>query len=915
MTEVRVHQLLHGYRNGHERLAGSVKLSAKDAELVARLSDLSGALQTGNLFEPYLTVYPLPSGTYYAVAKTWPDLKAPRSGCVLTHTLLTPLEDWADGAVSIDDMVAIFSFADRHDLSRFDSAVCPETNVNKPTRIDVALPQMEEFVSRYFGEGIRPIAWFRDEESADLLVGVLRILWGTLRASFSGCSFSLQPRSLLTAPFDLLFAPTIAYSRFSRFSRDNVIEAKSKRGAVSHEPWVRSLSEAIIHSKSLPVPADWSDLAETLNPDPTAVRWLYLLSDLRGRAATSPMAALGTMDVIETLSPDSSAKLELKSAVADEAVDALAQFSGDAQALEFGQLVCERLSHQSFSGVSPITLDRFSRAIASKSEGDIEGGLSSYATVRNRARLDTPAIDAFKRGITQALLSASKDDLANLRALRRFDSVASEIVPGSPVLVERYLKAGSSAERDAAADLARWLAQTKVSVNWKELAERTLPLAQFVDDQAVYREIFTHLEPSDVKSMLGALPTNALLSDQLLNVVENQVLSLYPILVRELLGSQCEFSQHAARIVGKTFLESSRPGWELHRASELTDRGRITVLAEIVLSGDENASRAFNGALEELPELFVEMLTIALEGRERVLRALKRLTEGVRVLPPQSIVAGLIVPSVLERDDLPDWVCSAVSQGVIDGGLRGAVEVGAFGQILVLSKSVSNWIYDAESQWFVGVLASAMSQSGSNVQMGWSWLAEAPMELYRTRHVVSVSLVAELCRRTSGHWSIDVAQRWQEVLRKAIKFCDPRFALRHCVQALEFAYKNKHLPVAGVVSAAFPLIYSAVADGLPFVDEASYLVSYDWDKAKGLRRNLVEAFYHSELAPGDLAIAAKRSFGLRKMFKRIWRKWYGEDYLEKMIKDLRSRHDREADDCRDELMQLMRNPHFHEPWD
>ena len=43
---------------------------------------------------PYLTVYPLPSRQFFALARTWLDDEAPRSGCVLTHTLLIPLEDW-----------------------------------------------------------------------------------------------------------------------------------------------------------------------------------------------------------------------------------------------------------------------------------------------------------------------------------------------------------------------------------------------------------------------------------------------------------------------------------------------------------------------------------------------------------------------------------------------------------------------------------------------------------------------------------------------------------------------------------------------------------------------------------------------------------------------------------------------------
>lgn len=94
MTCVLVHQLLHGYRRGHRLLAGSIDPDHNTADLVARLSDLSGSLISDAEFQPYLTGYPLPSAEFYALARTWPDDSARRAGCVLTHTLLIPIERW-----------------------------------------------------------------------------------------------------------------------------------------------------------------------------------------------------------------------------------------------------------------------------------------------------------------------------------------------------------------------------------------------------------------------------------------------------------------------------------------------------------------------------------------------------------------------------------------------------------------------------------------------------------------------------------------------------------------------------------------------------------------------------------------------------------------------------------------------------
>jgi len=95
VTEDQAHQLLHGYRGGHGQIAASVKLTDRDSELITRLSDLSGSLSSGLRLDTYLTVYPLPSRRFFAAARTWPDPEAPRAGCVVTHTLLIPVEFWA----------------------------------------------------------------------------------------------------------------------------------------------------------------------------------------------------------------------------------------------------------------------------------------------------------------------------------------------------------------------------------------------------------------------------------------------------------------------------------------------------------------------------------------------------------------------------------------------------------------------------------------------------------------------------------------------------------------------------------------------------------------------------------------------------------------------------------------------------
>ncbi|MDB5385567.1 MAG: hypothetical protein JWM11_1213 [Planctomycetaceae bacterium] len=90
-SKLEIQQALHGYSDGHRKLASSFRLSKDTERQILILSDLSGP--GGNdQFDPYITGYPVESGDYYALARTWPAPEMGRPGCVWTHTLLIGLD-------------------------------------------------------------------------------------------------------------------------------------------------------------------------------------------------------------------------------------------------------------------------------------------------------------------------------------------------------------------------------------------------------------------------------------------------------------------------------------------------------------------------------------------------------------------------------------------------------------------------------------------------------------------------------------------------------------------------------------------------------------------------------------------------------------------------------------------------------
>lgn len=88
-----IHQMLHGYKLGHNYVQGSIILpSSHDMDKIATLSDWSEFVDKGGKSD-YITAYALPDNPYYVIAKSWYAEEMRRPGCVWTHSLLIQRTD------------------------------------------------------------------------------------------------------------------------------------------------------------------------------------------------------------------------------------------------------------------------------------------------------------------------------------------------------------------------------------------------------------------------------------------------------------------------------------------------------------------------------------------------------------------------------------------------------------------------------------------------------------------------------------------------------------------------------------------------------------------------------------------------------------------------------------------------------
>ncbi|WP_435609814.1 hypothetical protein [Pseudomonas knackmussii] len=232
--DLRVHQALHGYADGHRQLAISTVLKSKDQKTLLALSDISGpGAKLDN--EGYITGYPLPESGFYALAKTWSAPEMPRPGCVWTHTLLIDFDDLA----TLDTLSFLVNAFKRPNSQ----SSTPHEYAEEALVKYVAEEQLSEkaiewsklALTALYGKPKSRIIISRHEMELDrVILAIWGQQWPRLRRGFRFCTFSASDRSTENSAFDLQVLPSFDRSVRSRFA--DTIDAENIKPAA--DAWV-----------------------------------------------------------------------------------------------------------------------------------------------------------------------------------------------------------------------------------------------------------------------------------------------------------------------------------------------------------------------------------------------------------------------------------------------------------------------------------------------------------------------------------------------------------------------------------------------------------------------------------------------------------------------------------------------------
>jgi len=908
MKSVAVQQLVHGYAKGHSLLASSCRLPKSAQETVIEQSDLSGHLPAGATIPSYITAYPLHDTEFFALARTWPDLNAPRSGCVITHTLLIPTNVWGTTPLPID-FLQLHKCPDKSSLEYFKEEIqFPKTSDDHAELDWLTRSEAHQFASKVFADGLRSVVWFDCEHPESVVMAFASLLWPTLRNNLYAHTFSLQPQAKIKSDLQFHFTTRSAQSYFSRLPK----QCQMIKGAVGHrkdceQEWLDEISDDLRAGR--PRESYRQGLqryGHLLGSEPTAVRNLFALRELADRLPHTPMAAIGILDIIDSLEPLADRAVMDKQLALDTAVSA--SLNADASsALHCFSLVDLRLRRSSFSKTgteaSSALKDAVKRLIATEPNTFI-------AKFGHTIPVDE---SCFWQGVRDGIQTAAEVRPESIENLGQCPDIASYVIRGVPAVARSYLHSNPERRETSILQVVDWVHRIERADERQLLREELLPETHDDPSLPLLEELLRDLRNSDVPSTLDTLAgsTQGFSRASIRRAVSDFVCQRFPVeSIQWGIGSRMLEYKFVADVVAEAFAVSLEGLDQILSVDWMTPGNRCEVLAAFI----ERAAR------KRLPQWFVRRAADDVTLIEpfaqcelwsaRTTRALESIGEDCEYIP---LVRSAFVTEFIQKvaqTSLSDRFVAKTVESAFTEHISGQVSDKQLLDALKLP-ACEKWCEQAPSSRIYDLLLSCSDRDA------WrrSWVTLSILPRTSFQKVAGHQIIAAFIRSYRASWTESVGKAWHQIVQRANDELPYETSLRLLMESTAFCLNNPRLPVGQVVCSAFPPVYDAIVKGRATQVTDEMFGYFDWDKAKKLRKDVIDAYVSSCWPPEELALIAARCQVLRKVVHRLQRKWNGDEYIRKMIDGLGSQKSVEAQAVRGELSAIISDPDFFEPWD
>lgn len=831
-----VDQQLHGYRHGHELLSGSITLAPRDQDLVDRLSDIAGPVAPGERIPPYLTCYPLPSGTHYVVARTWHDREAPRAGCVRTRSLLIPIEEWT----SIADPSALVTLATEAGPTQKLKKLSLQPGAARP--LPPVEPAGAELIEALFLEASVPVAVFGSKSSELIALRVLTAIWPSMRRRFTVSTFCNSPRTIAKKSFDLVFAPVDARPRFSDWKGRRVDGTKASS---SRHRWSLRIADEVFRSPhpSLTALDAFGELAGDEKGSEEALRLSLLWGELADKVATEPHAALGLLDIANTRTARRAGLVaELAPVLAKAAMTAVSTMP-PSEAWRFLHVLIGKLGKTRWR----LSLIRsvLSSTVALAQRYPVEA-------VEAIPQLLTADGEFLIKGMAAGIAKADEfEPAARMLAALPSDALL-RVVLSAPDLTSRLLEGDYGVERSLSRSIA--------GATENEIAEtrkRVLPL--LINDR--------HAEVLSALLENAGAPTIVAEAERIRRANELTAAALNGVLVN---AAQREGAVEALREVTLNALpsptsnamlrqllapSSANVRWILDSMS--SDARRPSMLTDVLSSASNEQLRSIFGQPSVLAEVagVIGQLNVSTEIFVRVV-------ENVRLQPADHVA---LVLRLLPR--LEGRRASLIARSGLEAALP--EDLGADRDHVVST------LLDRAGATLDGVRALTIG-AGQQVRSG---LASRNLVLFERAHSRVRAKFLEnpiaLADTIVGRRALDLSYQGSEAVGRLLwdaDSVDHRGFVLASAKLLAFVNNVKSEAASPIIAAAFPSVYRELQRET-FPDFLSYVLPFvDWDRCKVARRELARSLVQSNWRPRDIALAAARAGEAERILRNIARR-------------------------------------------
>ncbi len=868
-----LHQAVHGYARGHELLAASCRLDLVDADEMLRISDLSGS-PVASSFAPYLTLYPLPSGTGYCIARTWLDPEAKRDGCVLTHTLIVPMDMWLAG-VPATQLAQNIRFPERNRLGDYSHPAVLVTDPGEPALSGIrnpVNPEIEDFSARFFVLDRTPVVWPMSngmEDSEQVTLRTADFLWPSARARFAACTYALQPRYLSDRPFELMFVPMGAMGRFSAIPEANIVSsaAADRKIADARQSAVATVVNQSLRGEQNIVSDMLRHFGKDLPPDRDALMRLVRIFELDRQAEQNPKAHLAALDLWMALAPSPEMAVKPKTDGFNKALSAADMLDGAAK-VEYLSSLAQRLRRPSMHAARR-EIHKLGPEVVAAARRDPAAAVDLLSNLKS-----PPAI--LVSAASRALLDSAAPALLDYALKSVAPAIGKKLLTYSPALAEKAVTSVDDATvtPEALDKLNGWLAKLSPRVR------RNL-LRLLLDHPAIL-----------ANDELAAATIEAATADDLEKVLSLPRSTHWPLGPEATRSIRLLAGADPARVAAY-YVEQG-----------IASASDVQLCADVVSDPAQLMSIVETGIASGSVELGGRLLAAALKGGVGMSLSTEQTLRAISILSRTDQWNDELLLPLVQRLSAEQ----ALELPISGFAKAGAKRTAAAARLKAFEAAVSRhlagrmpldefrgWIVERDrtqqlTRSEIGGLSKAIIAASAKRPAAATWqsLSGISSFLVRSDQQAIPGIIRDAFEKTRTKIDLASATSWVQLIA-AIDTRSRQVRFETYVLSLRLASLEPRKPLGAIAVECFPLFYESVPaarqsfrllDPFGLFDEP--------DRRKDARHELISHFLASDWDPADLALTARRAGIVGKTADRLL-KTGQRSYLDRMINRLKAR--------------------------